>query len=712
MRTRPRLSINQQLILFSTALLTPVLLVAAVLLWTYAASERARYREDSRDAAHRIMAAIDRELTGMMAVAQVLASSEKLIRGEYEQFQQRGASILRQWSPERSGDYAIVVRDKTSQQVVNTRLPWGSPLPKGTNLSIDQQVIAAKRAFIQDLFVGATSQHPIISVRVPVLNGDEVTHVLSLAVTPARLAEVIEAQKLPTSWIGTLIDRNDRVVARSREHETFVGSLALATASGGADGFWEGKALDGILVQGAYARSSVSGWRVFVGVPQAVAQTAVRRSLWAITVFGLGLILLSLLIALWFTGRIAKPVRELANSARLLGRGEPVSPFTTGIIEFDEVAAAHATASIQLREREAALKQSEMRLQATQDNAAVGIVEVDREGRFVAVNEARCRLTGHTREELLGMRFCDNTHENDLEQDIQLFRQQVAGLCPMYTIEKHFYRKDGSHGWARVWSTAVRDASGAFQYAVRVVEDITAQKQAEDRQNLLIGELNHRVKNTLATIQSLLAQSFRRGMPPETGRERFEARLLALSRTHNLLNESSWEGARLTAILLRELEPYGSDGTHFRLFGDDVFLPANQAVVLGMVLHELTTNAVKYGALSTRNGRVEVAWETRIQQDEAVLEMSWRESGGPQVDAPGRNGFGSRLIRQAITGELAGSLDARFAAEGVSYRFAIPVGRTSQSPRMGGKRMQLQENKPAHPATQDERWPASTREAA
>jgi two-component sensor histidine kinase len=143
---------------------------------------------------------------------------------------------------------------------------------------------------------------------------------------------------------------------------------------------------------------------------------------------------------------------------------------------------------------------------------------------------------------------------------------------------------------------------------VRVVEDITERKEAEERQKLLIGELNHRVKNTLATVQSLAWQSTRHGVPPEVAQQRFQERLLALSRTHNLLNETRWEGASLRSILQTELEPHGLDETRYRLNGANVALAPKAAVVLGMVIHELTTNAVKYGSLSVDQGRVEVEW--------------------------------------------------------------------------------------------------------
>jgi PAS domain S-box-containing protein len=661
---------------FGAALVLPGLAFAAILLWRYASAERHHYEEEALGTAQRIMAAVDRELVGIQSAAQALATSSSLLEGDFQAFQRQSEMTLQSWARHKQSDYAIVVRDTTGQQVANTRVPWGSPLPKGANLPVDQQVIATKQPVIQDLFTGAAAGRPIISIRVPVLKDATVTHILSMAVEPKRIAEILLAQSLPASWVATVIDRGDRVVARSRQHDAFVSKPApdsFLNAFREADGIWEGHNLEGTAVLGAYARSGVSGWTTFVGVPSETVQAPLRRSLW--TLFGLGatLILLSLLLARGFGQRIAIPVQGLVNQAKRLGRGEAVTPPPTGLAEVDQVGGALASASTELRKREDALKASETRLWATQNNAAVGIAEVDSDGRFVSVNEARCKLTGHTREELIGQHFGHVTDPEILDQDLELFAQQVAGKLDTYTTDSKFRRKDGSGGWARVTSTAVRDGAGEFLYAVRVVEDVTARRQADRRQKLLIDELNHRVKNTLATVQSLAWQSSRSGASPQAAQERFQERLLALSRTHNLLNETHWEGASLRTVLQTELQPYATTASRIRLDGPNLRLPPKPAVVLGMAFHELTTNAAKYGALSVPAGHVQVEWKAEGQGHDIALTIEWCERGGPVLEAQPNPGFGSRLLRQTITRELAGQLSVRYEHEGVCCTIVVPV---------------------------------------
>jgi len=202
----------------------------------------------------------------------------------------------------------------------------------------------------------------------------------------------------------------------------------------------------------------------------------------------------------------------------------------------------------------------------------------------------------------------------------------------------------------------------------------TQLREADRRQKLLIDELNHRVKNTLATVQSLSWQVIRPGVSPQEAQERFQQRLLALSRTHNLLNETLWEGASLRTILEAEFKPYAADSSRIHLDGPTVDLPARLAVVLGMAFHELATNAAKYGALSTASGRVQVDWKVEEHREGALLTIDWCELEGPALETKPRPGFGSRLLRQTITRELAGQLDLRFEREGVCCTMKISIG--------------------------------------
>src|SRR5262249_6360056 len=263
------------------------------------------------------------------------------------------------------------------------------------------------------------------------------------------------------------------------------------------------------------------------------------------------------------------------------------------------------------RSRVHALEQ-EQRLAATYEHAAIGISEIDTGGHFLRVNEAICAITGYSRNELLTSRLFRHTHPDDADPDREAFRKQAAGELEFYSVEKRFIRKDGRVIWLSVRSSPVRDADNRLQYVVRVVQDITEHKALERRQKLLMDELNHRVKNTLATVQSLASQTARAARTPGAFRERFEGRLIALSKAHDQLTIHHWESADWRDLLSGSLAPYsGPHPERVVLRGEDVLLRPRAVLTLAMAVHELTTNAAKYGALSVPGGRIEIQWDAR-----------------------------------------------------------------------------------------------------
>lgn len=223
-----------------------------------------------------------------------------------------------------------------------------------------------------------------------------------------------------------------------------------------------------------------------------------------------------------------------------------------------------------------------------------------------------------------------------------------------------------------LWSaTALRDERGAVVGAVAAALDITERKRAERHQRLLIHELNHRVKNTLATVQSIAAQSLRGSPSAGPVREAFEARLMALSRAHDVLTRESWEGASLREIVEGAVSPFRGPGeARFRLVGPDLRVAPRTALALAMSLHELGTNAVKYGALSGPEGEVAVEWSI---EDGGSLRLSWRETGGPPVAPPTRRGFGTRLVERQLAAEFGGAVSLEFRPEGVVCAIEAPL---------------------------------------
>ena len=221
---------------------------------------------------------------------------------------------------------------------------------------------------------------------------------------------------------------------------------------------------------------------------------------------------------------------------------------------------------------------------------------------------------------------------------------------------------------------AIKDADGRVNGAINCFQDISERKRGEERQRHLIQELSHRVKNTLATVHSMATFTARDASSIENFTERFEARLMALSRAQSLLAACEQNGADLRILLGQQLEPFGageSARVHFR--GPDVNLPPAAAMGLCMVFHELMTNAAKYGPLSVDGGRVSIEWDAQARPDgERTLVLEWAETGGRPVTPPDRTGFGTQLIRRTITG-LQGEAELRFEPSGLQLTAKIPL---------------------------------------
>jgi two-component sensor histidine kinase len=200
-----------------------------------------------------------------------------------------------------------------------------------------------------------------------------------------------------------------------------------------------------------------------------------------------------------------------------------------------------------------------------------------------------------------------------------------------------------------------------------VARDVTERKRAEEHQELLINELNHRVKNSLAVVQSIAEQTLRSGNVPDEVRQALSGRLSALATAHNVVTREKWGPASMREIITDVLRPFCTDGRCV-VEGPDVPLSPTTAATLGLAVHELATNAAKYGALKSEGGHVSVRWSW----NDAGLTWEWRETGGPRVEEPQRRGFGTKMIERALARQLGGEVAMEFFPEGLCCRLTAP----------------------------------------
>jgi PAS domain S-box-containing protein len=218
----------------------------------------------------------------------------------------------------------------------------------------------------------------------------------------------------------------------------------------------------------------------------------------------------------------------------------------------------------------------------------------------------------------------------------------------------------------------MKDAEGSVIGIFSEAINITDHKRALDHQGLLINELNHRVKNTLATVQSIAFQSLKNAETLDHAQERLESRLMALARVHDVLTRESWDSAELRTIVHQAISPFESvDLQRFVLSGPAIKLPPRQVLPLSMAIHELLTNALKYGALSVPSGWISISWDLAAEGEEVTLR--WDENGGPPVQPPSARGFGTRLIERGLAQELGGSVVIDFDPSGVICTIVFPL---------------------------------------
>lgn len=333
----------------------------------------------------------------------------------------------------------------------------------------------------------------------------------------------------------------------------------------------------------------------------------------------------------------------------------------------------------QMRERERLLAHSERNerhLFAVLNNTRMAVFFTDDRKNCTFMNAAASDLTGYSLAETLGRSLHDTLHHTRADsrphplQDCSIDRafpenNQTEG-------EEIFVHKDGHFYPVSFTASPIRQENVAVGTVIEV-QDISQRKADGARLHMMMNELNHRVKNTLATVQSIFLQTMQGEGIPDHAKERVMSRVMALSRSQDLLTEKSWVSAPLGEVAARALEPFGASdsasGT-FDIAGEMFELKAKPALAIAMGLHELATNSVKYGALSVKGGRVDLSWKLIAGE---ILQLKWIERGGPAVQEPTRSGFGRRLIERGLAHELGGEVRINFHPAGVICEIDIPT---------------------------------------
>jgi PAS domain S-box-containing protein len=314
------------------------------------------------------------------------------------------------------------------------------------------------------------------------------------------------------------------------------------------------------------------------------------------------------------------------------------------------------------------------RLQEALSAGLVTAFEWDARTDVVQRSDNAAQIMGFDRRQsFTGVSFRAHVHPEDRPRYLALL-SALGRDSPSYSTTYRFIRPDGREIWLEDTAKGEFDTAGRMVRLNGLRRDITERKQAETRQGILVGELDHRVKNVLVRVAAIVTETRERSQSLDDFVETLGGRFQSLAAAHSLLSQGRWQGVGIADLIRDQLAPYAT-GTNTSIDGPKVALSAATTQALAMVVHELATNAVKFGALSRPGGQVSVSWAAPAGGDGAAdLTVVWRETGGPPVTKPTQSGFGTSLIGELISHQLGGAVELAFDPGGVCCRMKLPLG--------------------------------------
>jgi PAS domain S-box len=661
---RPR-RVRTWLVLLVTACVLPLVLFSTVLLLRNANAQAEATERRVSDQARLLAEDVDREIARVVAAAEVLVTAESLANNNFAAFYARAVRVRDLLGTN------VLIRDLTGQQIVNTRVPWETALPRNPEFEVDRRAVETRRPQVSGLLTGAVARAPLLIVVVPVIHDGAVTHLLSLTISQERLNALLSPERLPDGWVAGIVDRDGIIIARSKNAQLFVGTRLLETRWAAIKDVPEGvhrtTDLDEAKALQAYSRAPISGWLIGVSVPEALVAEPARQTLAQFVGGGLVLFLCGLGVTVLLGRRLTRPIMHLAQAAQALGAGQSVPAGMQGVEEIDTVGQALRDAAALIQQRAAALQESEARLRRVVDGAPFPIIVHTENGEILYVSRSLTEMTGYAREEIATIAaWNERVHDGEREGQAG---DAMLDIDRLYALDRPIDEGESTirlaDGRTRLWTFRSapigRDEHGR-RLVVSMAADLTERKEAEKRLRLLMREVDHRAKNALAVVQSVVQLS--RAEDPATFTEAVQGRVAAIARAHTLLAETRWSGADLATMLRMEFEPFAAN-QRISLTGPTVAIAAEAAQAMSIVLHEMATNAAKHGALSTQEGRVEVSWS--VSRTTGRLVLDWQESDGPPVRLPSRFGFGSFIIAQTVKDQLRGDLNHDWDRAGLRW---------------------------------------------
>ncbi len=695
-RSKPILTL---LVVLIAAIALPLVLLTVTVGLRFANAERRVIEAQRLDVATNLSHLVDREIAGFTAFMVALASSEDARNGSYNAFAQIIGTAVNEGAP-----LQLMVTDRSGKRLYATAGPGGT-LPAAP-------VDASERAFdgrpvVSNYVESGQSADPLFFVSVPIKAKAGGARVLSGGYSLERLRGLFAEAGLPASWISTVVDGNGLYLVRNTGAQELIGqparSAVVEIAKGGStSGLFSNTTLEGVDVASSFKRSSLAGWTSVVAVPQSILETPLRQTYGLLAATALATLITSALLASAIARRIAEPVRSLGAAADALAAGTPLQPPQYRVAELEGVWQAFRRVEKVTQERTRYMgefarrvteeqRQTEVlksTLTALQESEARyrSALSVGRMGSWITNLDTKTREWSEEGMALFGLNLPgglghiggpSDEYLHALHPDDRYLVSQFHKLADKqddFTAEYRVVHPDGQMYWlAGRGRVVAREADGTARRIINIVSDITERKASEEKVRFLMREITHRSKNLLAVVQAIARQTGRYSLTFDDFQTRFIARVRGLAASHDLLVNEDWSGASLQELIAAQLALAGKAMPQVRLDGPEVQLSSEISQGIGLALHELVVNSLKYGALSVPEGVLSIKWSFEEGAGSRHVRLHWQERFGPVVSTPVRKGFGHTVIESMVSASTGGKVQLDFAPEGLSWTLSFPA---------------------------------------
>ena len=664
-------SIKSYLNAVSFASTFPIALVAGLLAYNLLENAAQKTRSEVEDRVRLLRSAIELRIANVIEDLEVLTRSPALQKNNLSEFREHAIEVVNV-----IGAIGIVLVEPDGQQIMSTRQAIGAVLPKRASLETQNRALQTGTLQVSNLVHSAADGQPIISVEAPVRISGQARYVLAIGLSSKYLSDVMK-EAVPAQMIGSIIDRQGILISRwpLLDGADLVGKPTIPEVReriGQSSAFWiKTISRTGEPYYSSFLRSNQTGWSINVALPREMVDGPFRRNILRFGAVVITTGFISLLFTRLVAARLISALASLEQQVVRLGEAKPIDPALGAVAEINRMQYVLRDVGGNIATAEEAIERERSLLEATVQTMPIGVLLVTPEGRISLVNRKMLEISKlddkrsiHDQNELLWQHLDGTPYQQSEWPVIQAIRfgKHIVG-------QEALSKVDGKICNVVINAVPVRDGMGRIIGAVSACYDVTDLRQAMNRQQILLDEINHRVKNTLAAVQSVARLSVLSATTINEYIVAFEQRLFALSAAYNLLTENNWEGVNLRTIVDQILAPY-ADAERVKINGPFFILSPKLALALAAAVQELATNAAKYGALSNPGGRIEIWW---AYQDDNYITFRWIETGGPLVHIPTRRGFGSKFIQEALAADTGWKVEVQYLPQGARCTFVIAL---------------------------------------